>query len=186
MYAKHQDLPADATFSTYFIGNTPYATLVGRIYTLETAAGPQHVAEAHDWDANTGEYLDTADGYDPMIIGVYADKAEAEAELEKRARAATEPEPFPGERPDTHVLADLLDEIVGDHVARVEKGEDVTLIALVKGESIAHARVLHAKLREALGADKGHAVVVRDPGVVIKVRITRTQVRALAAARAKR
>lgn len=188
MYAKHKNLPATATFTAYYVGNAEYATLIGRIYALQVGGDRMaFVLESHDWDADTDAYLSgEGDGYDPITVGTYQDPTEAEAELERRARAATAPEPLPGEQPDTHLLADLLDEIVGDCLAHVGKGTDVTLVALIRGETTAHAGDLYAKLRVALSADKGHAVVTRDLGVLIKVRITRSQVRALAAARAKR
>lgn len=172
MYAKHTDLPANATFTSYYVGNAEYATLLGRIYTLETAAGTRYVLESHDWSENTGEYLDTADGYDPVIVNVYQDKAEAEGELERRAREASAPEPLPGERPATHVFADEIDEITGEPTASVEHGDGDRLNARVEVENQDAAVRLTAKLKRALPYAS-----VRWTGAVVKLWTTEVDLR---------
>jgi len=172
MYAKHKDLEANATFSTYYVGNAEHATLLGRIYTLQTAAGDMFVLESHDWASDTHEYLDTADGYDPVIVNVYADKAEAESELERRAREATSPEPLPGERPATHVFADLIDEVTGEPTASVEHGDGDRLNARVEVENQDAALRLTAKLKRALPYAS-----VRWTGAVVKLWTTEADLR---------
>lgn len=172
MYAKHKDMQANATFSTYYAGNAEHATLLGRIYTLQTAAGDMFVLESHDWASDTHEYLDTADGYDPVIVNVYTDKAEAEDELERRARNATAPEPLPGERPASHVFADAIDDVTGEPLAVVENGDDDRLNARVEAENLTAARVLAAKLKRALPYASVH-----HNGAVVKLWTTETELR---------
>ena len=91
MHAKHLNLEIAGSYSTYFIGNEPYETQIGRIFTLRTGLGWTYIVESHDWTSDTGAYLSgEGDGYDPIIVGTYADEAEAKAVLEQRAREATE------------------------------------------------------------------------------------------------
>ena len=172
MYAKHIDLPANATFTSYFVGNGPYATQIGRIYSLGTGAGVRYVLESHDWDSNTNEYLDTGDGYDPIIVNIYQDKAEAENELEQRAREATAPEPLPGERPATDVLADLIDDTVGEYVAVVQHGEDDSVVARLRAPDSKQARQWQEKLTRRFG----EAASVARAGCLVRLIMTGTAV----------
>lgn len=172
MYRKHIDLQANATFTTYFVGNDPHASQIGRIYSLGTGAGIVYVLESHDWTSNTDEYLDTGDGYDPVIVNVYHDKDEAEDVLERMARDATAPEPLPGERPASHVFADEIDEITGEPLAVVEHGDGDRLNARLEVENQAAAVRLTGKLKSALPYAS-----VRWTGAVVKLWTTEADLR---------
>lgn len=173
MYAKHKDLEATATFSTYYIGSGQYETMIGRIYTIMLDRGNAYVLEVHDWDSDTNAYLDgEGDGYDGLIVDTYMDKAEAEAEMERRARAASVPEPLPGERPATHVFADLIDDVTGEQTASVEHGDGDRLNARVEVENLTAAVRLTAKLKSALPYAS-----VRWTGAVVKLWTTEADLR---------
>lgn len=174
MYAKHKDLEANATFTSYYVGNAEYATLIGRIYALQMGGDRMaFVLESHDWDADTDAFLSgEGDGYDPITVGIYQDPTEAEAELERRARAATAPEPPPGERPATHVFGDLIDEVTGELTARVEHGDGDRLNARVETESMTAAVRLTGKLKSALPYAS-----VRWTGAVVKLWTTEADLR---------
>lgn len=185
MYAKHQDLEATATFSTYYIGSGQYETMIGRIYTLTLDHGHAYVLEVHDWDGDTNAYLDgEGDGYDGIIVNTYMDKAEAEAEMERRARAASDPEPLPGERPVTHVLADAIDSIIGTDVnTTVSNDRDAVdrkydrVAVFVTARSPMEARLASQRLKVSLPGASVHLM-----GATVRAWVYVTDARQLAEA----
>lgn len=56
--------------------------LIGKVYHLDTGGTTRYVTEAHDWDTDETRY-------DPIIVAVFDDPAQAVTEIEQRARQAT-------------------------------------------------------------------------------------------------
>lgn len=76
VYATTADVTATQTTFT-----DEHGQIIGRMWEIETGAGPAFVAEAHDWTNGRGEYV-------PQLVNTYSDNADAQHVITVRAELA--------------------------------------------------------------------------------------------------